>query len=72
MNGGHFKSNFQQVEVHVNFERQKVKVKGVDYVCIFSFCIMGFDENVIEKVYVCFESLTYCFRIVKGLFLIQK
>lgn len=35
--GGHFKSNFQQVEVHVNFERQKVKVKGVDYVCIFFF-----------------------------------
>lgn len=39
---------------------------------VFSFCIMGFDENVIEKAYVCFESLTYCFCIVNGLFLIQK
>lgn len=72
MNGGHFKSNFQQVEVHVNFERQKVKVKGVDYVCIFFFSIISFDENVIERAYVCFKSLTYCFCIVNGSFLIQK
>lgn len=33
---------------------------------------MGFDENVIERAYVCFKSLTYCFRIVNGSFLIQK
>lgn len=40
---------------------------------VFSFfSIISFDENVIERAYVCFKSLTYCFRIVNGSFLIQK
>lgn len=39
---------------------------------VFLFCVISFDESVIEKAYVCFKSLTYCFCIVNGSFLIQK
>lgn len=40
LNSGHFEPNFQQVEVHVNFEDKKVKVKCVDYVGI----LLLYDE----------------------------